>query len=344
MDSADRQGAQLLRAADRSAPVPRGRAAAAGPTGPGREREHRCAPVRRPAGRAHAREDRPGPGAGEGLRLADHPGQAAVLAAGKAAWLPGQLGLVDHRADGADQAGVLPAVGGKLQVHGQDEGPAAAHDRDPRALQERPAEDEPGDDGPVPHREGQPARRLPADRDPDPGVHRAVLGAAVVGRNARRAVAGLDQGPVSAGSVLHPADRDGRVDVRADQAEPDAAGSGAGQGHDDHAAGVLGDVLLLPGRPGAVLGGEQHPVDRAAVADQPDAGQGQDGRGGQELSLLQDAVMESPAEMPGFLFFPDRWPVPATGLLLSHARGRGEPGSSGVGYGWSALATAGVSY
>ncbi|SOY99722.1 protein of unknown function [Cupriavidus taiwanensis] len=39
------------------------------------------------------------------------------------------------------------------------------------------------------------------------------------------------------------------------------------------------------------------------MADQPDAGQGQGGRGGQELKLLQDAMMESPAEMPGFLFF-----------------------------------------
>ena len=38
------------------------------------------------------------------------------------------------------------------------------------------------------------------------------------------------------------------------QAEPDAAGSGAGQGDDVHAADLRRDVLLLPGRPGAVLG------------------------------------------------------------------------------------------
>ena len=50
-----------------------------------------------------------------------------------------------------------------------------------------------------------------------------------------------------------------------DLAQPDAARSGAGQDDVDHAAGVLGDVLLLPGRPGAVLADQQHPVDRAAV-------------------------------------------------------------------------------
>jgi YidC/Oxa1 family membrane protein insertase len=38
----------------------------------------------------------PRPGAGQGLRLADHPGQAAVLAAGPDAQRAGQLGLV-HR-------------------------------------------------------------------------------------------------------------------------------------------------------------------------------------------------------------------------------------------------------
>ena len=41
-------------------------------------------------------------GTGEGLRLADRAGQADLLAAGEAAWLPRQLGLVDHPADGAD--------------------------------------------------------------------------------------------------------------------------------------------------------------------------------------------------------------------------------------------------
>ncbi len=125
LDSAGRQAAQLLRRADRPEPVPRGHPAAAGSDRAGRHGDHRCPPVRRSAGRAHARADHAGPGAGEGLWLADHPRQAAVLAAREAARRAGQLGLVDHRADGADQAGVLPAVRGELQVHGQDEGPAA---------------------------------------------------------------------------------------------------------------------------------------------------------------------------------------------------------------------------
>ena len=54
-------------------------------------------------------------------------------------------------------------------------------------------------------------------------------------------------------------------DVDPVQAEPDAARSGAGQGDDVHAAHLRRHVLLLPGRPGAVLARQQHPVDRAAV-------------------------------------------------------------------------------
>ncbi|SOY43607.1 hypothetical protein CBM2585_A10035 [Cupriavidus taiwanensis] len=84
------------------------------------------------------------------------------------------------------------------------------------------------------------------------------------------------------------------------------------------------------------------------MADQPDAGQGQGGRGGQELKLLQDAVSEEPGRDAGLFVFccglraegfrdPD-------GLLPSPACGRGEPGSSGVGCGWPALASAGVCY
>ena len=68
--------------------------------------------------------------------------------------------------------------------------------------------------------------------------------------------------------VLHPAAADDRVDAAADLAQPDAARPDAGQDDVDHAAGLLGDVLLLPGRPGAVLADEQHPVDRAAVVHQ----------------------------------------------------------------------------
>ena len=81
------------------------------------------------------------------------------------------------------------------------------------------AEDEPGDDGAVQDREDQPARRLLADPGADPGVHRAVLGAAGGGRAAPRAVDAVDQGPVGARSVLRAADPDDGHHGHADQAE-----------------------------------------------------------------------------------------------------------------------------
>ncbi|CAD9217371.1 conserved hypothetical protein [Burkholderia cenocepacia] len=75
----------------------------------------------------------------------------------------------------------------------------------------------------------------------------------------------VDSRPVATRSVLHPAGADGRVDVRADEPEPDAAGPGPGEDDEVHADRVLGDVLLLPGRSRAVLRREQRAVDRAAV-------------------------------------------------------------------------------
>ena len=83
-----------------------------------------------------------------------------------------------------------------------------------------------------------------------------------------RALDRLDPRPVGEGPVLHPAAADDGHQPAADLAQSDAARPGAGADDVDHAAGLLGDVLLLPGRPGAVLADEQHPVDRAAVADQ----------------------------------------------------------------------------
>src|SRR5690606_35320030 len=62
------------------------------------------------------------------------------------------------------------------------------------------------------------------------------------------------------------------LDAAADLAEPHAAGPRPGQDDVDHAAAVLGDVLLLPCRPGAVLADEQHPVDCPAVDDQQATG------------------------------------------------------------------------
>ena len=84
--------------------------------------------------------------------------------------------------------------------------------------------------------------------------------------------------PVVKGSVLHPAAADDGLDAVPDLAQPDAARPDAGQDDVDHAAGVLGDVLRLPGRPGAVLADEQPAVDRAAVVHQQRLGVASDAR------------------------------------------------------------------
>ena len=81
---------------------------------------------------------------------------------------------------------------------------------------ERSPEDEPGDDGAVQDREDQSARRLLPDPGADPGVHRALLGAARGDRAAPRAVHAVDQGSVGARSVLRAADPDDGHDGPAD--------------------------------------------------------------------------------------------------------------------------------
>ena len=111
---------------------------------------------------------------------------------------PGQLGLDDRRVHHFDQAAVLPAVGCRLPQHGQDESRGAEDDRDPREIQKRSGQDEPGHDGAVQERKDQPAGRLPADPGADAGVPGPVLGAAVVGRVPRRAVDPVDPGFVGA--------------------------------------------------------------------------------------------------------------------------------------------------
>jgi hypothetical protein len=68
--------------------------------------------------------------------------------------------------------------------------------------------------------------------------------------------------------VLHPAAADDGHLAAADRAEPRAARPDAGQDDVVHAADLQRDVLLLPGRPGAVLADEQHPVDCPAVDHQ----------------------------------------------------------------------------
>ena len=94
---------------------------------------------------------------------------------------------------------VLPARQQVLRLDGEDEGGAAADDGDARALSRRQGEAAAGDDGALQEGEDQPARRLPADRDPDPGVLLALQGAVRHHRDAARAVLRLDPRSLGAG-------------------------------------------------------------------------------------------------------------------------------------------------
>ena len=196
-----------------------GRARAAGADRPGPDASTNAATLFvGTAGPADPGAGRARPGTGRGLRLADGDRQAALLAARRASQDRRQLGLGDRAADDPGQARVLPAAGRQLPLDGQDEEGHAQADGAARALRQRPGQDEPGDDGVVQDREDQPARRLPADRGADPGVHRALLGAARVGRDPQCALDRLDPGPVDAGSLVHPAGDHGR-----DHVHPDAS-------------------------------------------------------------------------------------------------------------------------
>jgi YidC/Oxa1 family membrane protein insertase len=135
-------------------------------------------------------------------------------------------------------------------------------------LKDKPAADAAGDDAHLPRGKGQPHGRVLPDHGPDPGVHRAVLGAAVQRGDAQRALGAVDPRPVHARPVFHPAARDDGHHAAADRTEPGAAGSAAGQADVVHAADLQRDVLLLPVGPGAVLDHEQHAVDCPAVGDQ----------------------------------------------------------------------------
>src|SRR5690606_37939837 len=87
----------------------------------------------------------------------------------------------------------------------------------------------------------------------------------------------------------------------ADYAEPDAARPHAGAHHDADAPDLRWHDVLLPGRPGAVLGGEQHPVDRsAAFRDAPDR---QGGRRSQAL-ISPASSRKTPATGPPLRAFP----------------------------------------
>src|SRR5207237_41070 len=109
----------------------------------------------------------------------------------------------------------------------------------------------------------------PADPGADPGVHRALLGALRKRRVAPRAVLSLGQGSLGAGSVVRAADPDDGLDDSPDEDEPDTTRPGSGQGPDDHAVRIRGDVLLFPVGAGPLLVRQQHPFDPAAMADHP---------------------------------------------------------------------------
>jgi hypothetical protein len=158
--------------------------------------DHRRAPVRRPAGRDHDGKAVPRPGTGQGLRLADHPVQAAVLAARQAAQAAGQLGLVHRGPGAAAQDRVLLAQCQGLRQHGQDEGHQPQDHGDARAPEGQAAADAAGDDAHLPRGKGQPHGWLLPHHDPDPRVHCAVLGAAVQRGNAQCALDWLDPRPV----------------------------------------------------------------------------------------------------------------------------------------------------
>ncbi len=104
-----------------------------------------------------------------------------------------KLGRCDHHSDGIDQAGVLPALGDELQVDGADEGAGAQAAAPEGTVRRRSPEDAPGDDRVVQDREDQSAGWLPADRRPDPGLYRAVLGAAAERGVAARTFYSMDQ-------------------------------------------------------------------------------------------------------------------------------------------------------
>ncbi len=93
---------------------------------------------------------------------------------------------------------VLPARQQILSGDEQDEAPAAGNAEDPRALSRRQGAPAAGNHGDVQEGRRQPAGRLPADRDPDPGILLAVQGAVRHDRDAARAVFRLDPRSVGA--------------------------------------------------------------------------------------------------------------------------------------------------
>ena len=113
-----------------------------------------------------------------GLRVADACVLAVVLDHDVHTACGEQLGGIDHSADPAGQTGVLPVIGRQLQINGAYEKDATAHENTERTFRRRQAEIPAGHDGDLQEGKDQSPGRLPADRNTDPGLHRAVLGVA----------------------------------------------------------------------------------------------------------------------------------------------------------------------
>src|ERR1700722_10848277 len=195
----------------------------------------------------------------------------------------------DPGADRDGEGGVLPAGQQVVCSDEQDEGAAARDGEAQGALRRGPPAHEPGADAALSPREGEPGRRLSAHRRADPGVLRALQGALHHDRDAPSAVLRLDQGSERARSAHHPdrlrpvplghpavpallqhrpvAHRHGRHDVPAAEAEPGADRSRAGARVPVPADPVHLHAGFVRGRPGDLLGVEQHAVDRPAVHD-----------------------------------------------------------------------------
>ena len=122
--------------------------------------------------------NRQGPGPRRRLRHLHRARRAALRAPQVAARAHRQLGLGDRRDDDHDQGRVLSAQCGRRALDGQDEDHRAQDEGAAGAVRERQAAAADQDDGDVQDGEDQSAGRMPADPRADPGVHRAVLGAA----------------------------------------------------------------------------------------------------------------------------------------------------------------------
>jgi hypothetical protein len=110
----------------------------------------------------------------------------------------GNFGVAILATTVAAEASVLPAAEQVLRFDEQDEEACAGDGEDQAALPDDRWPAAAGDHGDVQERGGQPAGRLLADPDPDPGVLCALQGDLRHHRNASRAVRRLSEGPVGA--------------------------------------------------------------------------------------------------------------------------------------------------